>query len=301
MSVPVVLAANMARATALVENALGSAIDGPIDQVWVDLLSPIGPGAGAETSSTATASASDRPGGREKSEGATYVLAPPASANSRGPSFGPGLSNWLADDARTAFGQAPDGQVGAFNDDKNPPGLDAYVRTRPLVPSASRSERLQWFSSSQADTFPLQYLRDLQLYPSTHVHLLAALPRFPPDNYTDSFYPSALLPTLIRIDLLESAPPDTHQRPHPQTASTYGARFSHLLALELAARSRRGRSLVLYKLPLVLLDPSVGESAGALVRVPVPGVRRIGRRSALAMRVSCARSGPTGRPGATRA
>jgi hypothetical protein len=105
------------------------------------------------------------------------------------------------------------------------------------------------------------------------VHPLAPLPSFPPTDYTSSFYPSALLAPPIRARLLATAPPRGHDRLPVLTASTYGSRFGQLLALELAAQSRRGRSLVLYKLPVVLLDASFGDEAGALVCMHVPGVR----------------------------
>jgi hypothetical protein len=171
-------AADDVRAAALVQDALGSAIDGPIDQAWADLLSPLGSGGESEATSS-SAGRTDRPGHQAGLEGAAYVLAPPSSSSGpQGRSAGLGPSDWLTDDAQTAFAQAPDGGDKAPTGRQDPAGLDVYVPTQ---------------ASSFCD--PVRLLTPLA--PLTGGHVPAPVPPRPGPLPTDLRAParsSALLP-----------------------------------------------------------------------------------------------------------
>jgi hypothetical protein len=171
-------AADDVRAAALVQDALGSAIDGPIDQAWADLLSPLGSGGESEATSF-SAGRTDRTGHQAGFEGAAYVLAPPASSSGpQGRSAGLGPSDWLSDDAQTAFAQAPDGGDKAPTGRQDPAGLDVYVPTQ---------------ASSFCD--PVRLLTPLA--PLTGRHVPAPVPSRPGPLPTDLRAParsSALLP-----------------------------------------------------------------------------------------------------------
>lgn len=270
-SAPTLLGGDFARATTLLQSSLISAVDGPINKGWVDLLSPLGSGDDLDVPSPPAQT--DRPASNAEYRDA-YVLAPPASSVPGRPALGVDLTESLAGDSSSTITQASDdadGKVAGPTED--PPAFDVYVRMRCQLSTQVGMTDLLLSSPTQADTFIPAYLRDLHRYPPTCIHLSTSLPPFPPADYVTSFYPPTLLAPRTTTRMLGMRPPSARHNLVPLEAPTYGTWFTQLLALELAALSKRGRSLILYKLPVVLLDAGLGNEAGALISVHVPGVR----------------------------